>query len=216
MASSLSTKLTDIMIARWILSFSSMSILLCTTSIDFSCVSDPQTYLCRPKSGPTVSYLHHRTLASAKSRRYLQNVPFHNLFTSSSQLKIFGHIPTVEIIPESSSSFQDLVIHKKNFWHWACNLLNNIQLIIIFELLAKCLQNRHYHFESMCSTTESASQDSSNFSKKKQRKLFKVALQGYFNLQLPVKNQLFPEYIHSILTASSEHSMCIQVLSRSK
>ena len=46
-----------------------------------------------------------------------------NLFTSRSQHKIFGHIPTVDIIPESSS-FEDLIILKRDFWHWAYNLLN--------------------------------------------------------------------------------------------
>ena len=64
---------------------SSFCILLHTTSIESSCVSDPQTCL-------------------EQSRGRLRNVPI-NLFTSRSQHKIFGQIPT--IIPESSSCFQD-------------------------------------------------------------------------------------------------------------
>ena len=47
-----------------------------------------------------------------------------NLFKSRSQHEIFGQIPTVDIIPETSSFFQDLVILKRDFWNWAWNLLN--------------------------------------------------------------------------------------------
>ena len=64
-----------------------------------------------------------------------------NLFTSRSQHKIFWQIPTVDIIPESSPFFQDLIILKIDFWYWACKFLNCILLIILFRLFTKRLQN---------------------------------------------------------------------------
>ena len=66
-----------------------------------------------------------------------------SLFTPRSKHKIFGQIPTVDIVPEICS-FQDLILLEKDFWYWSCNLLNCIQLIILFELLSKCLQNRRH------------------------------------------------------------------------
>ena len=84
-----------------------------------------------------------------------------NLFLSRSQHKIFRQVPTVDIIPESSSFFQDLIIVKRDFWYWACNSLNCIQLSILFELFTKRLQNRRNHFWRI--RVQQASQDSSNF-----------------------------------------------------
>ena len=47
--------------------------------------------------------------------------------------------------------------------------------------------------------------------------LFKVALQGDFDSPTVCEETLlFSEHIHSILIASSERSICTQVLSRSK
>ena len=57
-------------------------ILLHTTSIEFSFVSDPQTCLCPPKSGPTVSCPHPCTLALEQSRRHFRNVPDQSLHVS--------------------------------------------------------------------------------------------------------------------------------------
>ena len=61
---------------------SSICILLHATSIEFSCVSDPRTCLCQPKSGPTVSCLHPCTLALEQSRRHFRNVPSQSLHVS--------------------------------------------------------------------------------------------------------------------------------------
>ena len=98
---------------------SSFCTLLHTTSIEFSSVSDPQTCLYPPKSSLTVSCPHLCTLALEQSRRHLQNVP-NQFFASRTQHKIFGHIPTVYVVPGFSSFFQDLIILKRDFWHWAC------------------------------------------------------------------------------------------------
>ena len=69
-----------------------------------------------------------------------------NLFTSGGQHKIFWPTSSVDIIPESCSSFQDLIILKRDFWCWACNLFNCIQLVIFLEMFTKCFQNRCYQF----------------------------------------------------------------------
>ena len=61
---------------------SSFCILLHTTSIEYFCVLDPQTCLCPPKSGPTVSCPHPCTLALEQSRRHLRNVPNQSLHVS--------------------------------------------------------------------------------------------------------------------------------------
>ena len=91
---------------------SSFCILLHTTSIESSCMLDPRT--CHPNQvqrfqACILAPLHWNTF-----RMYPVN-----LFTSRSQHKIFGQVPTVDIIPESSSSFLDLIIFKRNFWSWA-------------------------------------------------------------------------------------------------
>ena len=57
-----------------------------------------------------------------------------NLFTSRSQHKIFEKISTVDVIPELSSFFQNFIVLKRDFWYWACNFLNCIQLCVFFEL----------------------------------------------------------------------------------
>ena len=102
--------------------------------------------------------------------------------TSCSQHKIFWQIPTVDIIPESFSSFQDLIILKRDFWCVACNLFNCIQLIILFELFTKRLQNRCNQFWRIrvqhCSPHHRIRPISlPNLL----CMLFKVALQGYFD-----------------------------------
>ena len=91
-----------------------------------------------------------------------------NLFKSRGPHEIFWQISSVDILPKSSSFFQDLIIPKRDFWCWACNQFNCIQLVILFKLFTKCFQkNRCYQFwRGTCSTTWSASQDSSNFSPK--------------------------------------------------
>ena len=65
-----------------------------------------------------------------------------NLFTSRGQHEVFGQIPTVDIIPESSPFFQDLIIFWRDFRYWSVNLIHCIQLIILFVLFTKCLQSR--------------------------------------------------------------------------
>ena len=67
--------------------------------------------------------------------------PTITLFTSRSQHKIFWQVSSVDIIPESSSSFEDLIILERDVWYWACNFSDSMQLIILFELFTKCLQN---------------------------------------------------------------------------
>ena len=69
-----------------------------------------------------------------------------SLFMSRGQHKIFRQIPAVDIIPESSTFFQDSIIIQRNFWYWACNFLNCIQLITLFEVFSKCPQNRRNQF----------------------------------------------------------------------
>ena len=108
-------------------------------------MSDPQTCVCPPKSGPTVSCPHPHTLELEQSRRHLRNGPNQSLHVSQPN-KIFWELSSVDIIPESSSTFQDLIIFKRDFWCWACNFLNCIQLIILFELFTKRLQNRRNQF----------------------------------------------------------------------
>ena len=111
---------------------SSFCTFLHTTSIEFSCESDPQTCLCPPKSGPTVSCPHLCTLALEQSRRHLQNVPNQSLRVSQPPQDLRAST-TVDIIPESSSSFQDLIVLKRDFWYLARNLFIRIQLVILFE-----------------------------------------------------------------------------------
>ena len=193
---------------------SSVCILLHTTSIEFSCVSDPQTCLCPPKSSLTVdarifALLHWNNLVDTCGMYPI------NLFPSRSQHKIFGQIPSVDIIPEYSSSFQDLIILKRDFWYWACNFLNCIQLIILFELFTKRLQNHRNQFwrirvQQRCLHLRVHPVSLPNFpGHAQQSSFFKFSNCLWRNL-------LFSERIHSILIASSEHSICIQVLSRSK
>ena len=71
--------------------------------------------------------------------------PF-NLFTCGGQHEIIWQISSVDIIPESSFSFQDSMILEWDFWCWACSPFNSIQLVILFELFTMCLQNRCYQF----------------------------------------------------------------------
>ena len=66
--------------------------------IEFSSDLDPQTCLCPPGNGPTVSCLHQ---------------PFQNIWS----------------------------IFDADYRNWACNLLDCIHLIIIFELVTRNLQN---------------------------------------------------------------------------
>ena len=84
-----------------------------TASIEFSCERGPQTCLCPPRSVSNVSCLHltilHRDNLVDSFRMYPCNP-----FTSGGQHKIFWRKSSVDIIPESSSSFQDLIILKRD------------------------------------------------------------------------------------------------------
>ena len=64
-----------------------------------------------------------------------------NLFTSGSKHKKFWQVSPFDLIPESSSSIQDLIILIKNIWYFFFHLN---ALIIYLELLTKCLQNRFW------------------------------------------------------------------------
>ena len=122
---------------------SSLCIPWLRVSIEASCERGPQICLCPPRSGLTASCLHQHTLASEQLRTHLRNAPI-ILFVSFGQHKIFWPISTVDIIQESSSSFRELFILKRDFRYWVCDLLNCIHQIIFFELFTKCLQNRCY------------------------------------------------------------------------
>ena len=135
-------------------------------------MSDPQTCLCPQKSGPTVSCPHLCTLALEQSRRHLQNVPSQSLHVSQPTQDLRAD-PTVDIIPESSSFFQDLIILKRDFWYWACNFLHCIQLLTFFELFSKRLQNQSWRVR--------VQQRSLHLLPNFLCMFFKVALQGYFD-----------------------------------
>ena len=113
-----------------------------TVSIEFSCDRDPdqlqQTLAC-------IFAIMHRDNIVDTFRMYS-----FNLFTSGGEHEIFWQISSVDIIPEPSSLFQDLIILERDFWCWACNLFNCVQLVILFELFTKCLQNRCYQFWWVC------------------------------------------------------------------
>ena len=136
-----------------------------------------------------------------------------NLFTSRGQHKIFGQTPTVHIISESSSFLQDLIMHKRDFWYWSCNLFKWMQLITFIELFSKSLQNRCNQFWTIrVQTTYFATQDSSIFSK--------IPVHGFESSSSRLfrfsnclwRNPLCSEHFPSILISSSEQSICAQVL----
>ena len=140
-----------------------------------------------------------------------------NLFTSGGQHKIFLLISFIDLVPESSSSFQYLSYSTRISGTGPANLVNRIQLVVLFELLTKCLQNRFYHCWWV---------------RVQQRglhlwvhpislphflcMLFKVALQGHFGSP-SVCEETLCLYVHSesILIASSKCSICTAVLVRS-
>ena len=150
-------------------------------------MSDPQTCcLCLPKSGPTVLCTHPYTLALEQSRKRLRTVTNQSLHVSQPTQDL-RQIPNVDIVPEFSF-FQDLIIHKRDFWYWACKFLNCIQLIILFVLFTKRLQNRRNQFWGVCVLQRCLHLrvhpvSFPNFL----CMLLKVALQGYFVLQLFAK-----------------------------
>ena len=115
-----------------------------------------------------------------------------NLFSSGGQHKIFWQISHVDIIPDSSSSFQDLIILRRDFWCWACNIFTCIQLVSLFELFTKCLQNRRNQFGRI-----------------------RVQEQLFWFSNCLWRSPLLSARIHSILIASSERSICTQVCVRS-
>ena len=139
---------------------SSFCILLHTTSIKFLACRIHRLFCVLPNQ---VQRLHARISSLLHWKNLVETFRMYpvNLFTSRSQHKIFGQRPTVDIIPESSSFLQDLIILEKDFWYWTCNLLNCIQLVILFELFSS-----QSILEDTCSTTLSASQESHNFSPK--------------------------------------------------
>ena len=122
---------------------SSFCILLHTTSIEFSCVSDPQTCLCPPKTGPTVSSLHSFVWT-------ISWTPSECTRSISSRLaantRSSGEYPPLTSSQNLPPPLQDLIMLKRDFWYRACNFLNCIQLIILFELFTKRLQNRCNQF----------------------------------------------------------------------
>ena len=83
-----------------------------------------------------------------------------NLFTSGSLHEIFWQMSSIDIVPEASSIFQDLIICNGDFGFWASNLFNCVHLIILFELLSKSLQTRCNQFWRL--RVQQRSQDSSN------------------------------------------------------
>ena len=126
----------------------SFCILLHTTSIEFSCTLDPRTSLGHPNQ---VQRFHACNLAFLHWNNLIHIFGMYpiNLFTSRSQHKIFWQISTVDSIPESPSFFQDLIIFQRDFWCRACNFLNCIQLVILFQLFTQRLQNRCNQFWRM-------------------------------------------------------------------
>ena len=105
-----------------------------------------------------------------------------NLLTYGNQREIFWEISSMDIIPESSSSSQDMIILKRVFWCWACNLFNCIQLVTLFELFTKCLQNRCHQFWRVRAQQRGLHLKIPAISLRNVlRMLFKVAFQGCFD-----------------------------------
>ena len=123
---------------------SSFCILLHTTSIEFSCVSDTQSCLSTQirSNGFMPASLHSciGTISYTPSD-CTQSISsdFAANTRSSGRYRPFWIVPEFHLLSRFDHT-------QEGFWYWPCNFLDCIQLIILFELFTKRLQNRCNQF----------------------------------------------------------------------